>query len=81
MGTHARVIKNDIAGKDAECFEVYPAQRHTVNVDNVYWLFVMPPGERMPVGMGALQVLEGNQAMRPFWYKVPGLVMQRYRVC
>ena len=64
---HMQQIKNDIAGEDAECFEVYPAQSRVVNTDNVYWLFVMPPGQRLPVGICADGL--GGRAMRPVWHK------------
>ena len=70
---HMQQIKNDIAGEDAKCFEVYSAQSRVVNTDNVYWLFVMPPGQSMSTGilwMGQKVgrcVLSGISKTSPRW--------------
>lgn len=45
---HLQRIKNEICGPEAIAIEVYPAESELVDVANIYWLFVMPPGFVMP---------------------------------
>lgn len=43
-------IKNDIAGEEREAFELFPAESRLMDTANQYHLWVLPVGERMPVG-------------------------------
>lgn len=47
---HFQLIKNDIAGDDAEACELYPAEERLMDSANQYWLWVLAPGERWPFG-------------------------------
>jgi len=45
-------VKNEIAGPEAEAYEIYPAESRLIDGGGpVYWLFVVPPGERAPGGL------------------------------
>jgi len=43
-------VKNDIAGCEAEAFELYPAESRLVDTSNQYWLWCLRPGEQIPAG-------------------------------
>jgi hypothetical protein len=43
-------IKTQIAGADVEAFEMYPAEDRLMDTANHYWLFCLPPGQRIPAG-------------------------------
>jgi hypothetical protein len=47
---HFQQIKNQLAGPECEAFELYPAESRLVDTSNKFHLWVLPPGERMPVG-------------------------------
>jgi hypothetical protein len=53
---HLQLVKNDIAGPEAEAFELYPAESRLVDTSNQYWLWCMPPGEQIPIGFSARAV-------------------------
>lgn len=41
-------IKNELAGSERLAFEVYPPVSELVDDADMYWLWIMPEGERMP---------------------------------
>lgn len=41
-------IKNEIAGKERFAFEVYPPVSELIDEADMYWMWVMPAGEKMP---------------------------------
>jgi hypothetical protein len=43
-------IKNELCGPEREAIELFPAEARLVDAANQYHLWVMPPGERIPVG-------------------------------
>ena len=43
-------IKNELAGEQREALEIYPAESRLVDEANSYHLWVMPTGEKVPVG-------------------------------
>jgi hypothetical protein len=43
-------IKNEIAGPEREAVEIYPAESRLVDSSNQYHLWVLPEGERVPIG-------------------------------
>ncbi len=43
-------IKNDVAGPSREGFEIYPAEDRLVDTANQYHIWVLPAGERIPMG-------------------------------
>jgi hypothetical protein len=47
---HFQEIKNQLAGPECEAFELYPAESRKVDTSNKFHLWVLPPGERLPVG-------------------------------
>jgi hypothetical protein len=47
---HFQQIKNEIAGPEREAFEIYPAESRKVDTSNKWHLWVLPEGERVPVG-------------------------------
>jgi len=42
-------IKNDLFGEQRTCLEVYPAESNKQDVANMYWLFLMPEGFKVPI--------------------------------
>lgn len=62
-------VKNDVAGPEAEAVEVYPAESRLVDESNQYHLFVLPAGQRMPLGYVDRSVRDepfGLNKNRPF---------------
>lgn len=56
-------IKNDLAGPEREAFELFPAESRLVDTANQYHLWVLPAGQRLPVGWDMGRVLadgDGN---------------------
>jgi hypothetical protein len=51
-------IKNDIAGPEREGFEMFPAESRLVDTVNQYHLWVLPEGQRLPVGWNARLVTD-----------------------
>ena len=47
---HFQRIKNELAGAEREALEIYPAESRLVDEANSYHLWVMPTGEKVPVG-------------------------------
>jgi hypothetical protein len=47
---HFQEIKNQLAGRECEAFELYPAESRKVDTSNKFHLWVLMPGERIPVG-------------------------------
>jgi hypothetical protein len=47
---HFQEIKNQLAGPETEAFEIYPAESRKVDTSNKFHLWVLKPGERIPVG-------------------------------
>lgn len=47
---HFQRIKSEIAGPDVEAFELYPAEERLMDTANQYYLWCLPPGQRLPVG-------------------------------
>lgn len=47
---HLQQIKNELAGRDVEAIQLFPAQDRVVDTANQVWLFCFPPGVRLPVG-------------------------------
>jgi hypothetical protein len=43
-------VKNDLVGAQREAIELYPAESRLMDTANQYHLWVLPEGERMPVG-------------------------------
>jgi hypothetical protein len=43
-------IKNDVAGAEREALELYPAESRVVDLANQYHLWVVPVGQKIPVG-------------------------------
>jgi hypothetical protein len=41
-------IKNELAGKERLAFECYPPVSELVDGADMYWLWIMPEGEKMP---------------------------------
>lgn len=59
-------IKNELAGEEREALELYPAETRLVDEANSYHLWVMPAGQKVPVGwdVGRMTMTseEANQA-------------------
>lgn len=49
--THMQRIKNEIMGPDRVAVEVYPASGDVVDDRNIYHLWVLPAGSRLPFGL------------------------------
>jgi hypothetical protein len=47
---HFQWIKTEIAGADVEAFELYPAEDRLMDTANQYYLYCLPPGQRIPAG-------------------------------
>lgn len=43
-------VKNDITDPEREAFEMFPAESRLVDTVNQYHLWVLPEGQRLPVG-------------------------------
>ena len=52
-------IKNEVCGPEREAVEIYPAESRLVDLANQYHLWVMPEGEKMPIGFDMGRVV-GN---------------------
>ena len=59
-------IKNELVGPEAEAFEIYPAESRLLDPSNCFFLWVLPRGDRIPVGSaGPRRVLGPDQAVAP----------------
>jgi hypothetical protein len=43
-------IKNEVAGAEVEAVELYPAMSRIMDTANQFYLWVLPPGQRFPLG-------------------------------
>ncbi len=59
---HFQRIKNELCGEDREGFELYPCEERLVDEANQYHLWVLPPGQRMPVGWDTRFVGDEDEA-------------------
>ena len=50
-------IKNELCGPEREAVEIYPAESRLVYTCNQYHLFVLPEGERLPIGFNERMVM------------------------
>ena len=65
--TDLQQIKTELAGPDAEAFEIYPPEDHLTDLSDMYWLFVSKPGNRLGAGLYRMAVptLNGKQGYFP----------------
>ena len=61
---HMQSIKNDIAGDETEAIELYPAESRLMDTSNEFWLWCLPPGERIGVGFPNRTVATPEEAAR-----------------
>ena len=54
-------IKNMICGPEREAVELYPAESRLVDSSNQYHLWVMPEGEKLPMGYMDRFIVEGHK--------------------
>ena len=66
-----QAIKDQLAGEDVEAVELYPAKTRLVDTANHYWLWMLPPGARFPLGFPEGLVLDSGEG--PF---VEGVVQR-----
>ena len=45
-----QMIKNDLCGEESFGFEIYPPESTLHDTDNCYHMFVLPEGQRFPIG-------------------------------
>ena len=48
---HLQRIKSQLAGDETEAVELYPAESRLVDTANQRWLWCLPPGEKVPLGI------------------------------
>jgi hypothetical protein len=72
-----QAIKNQIAGAEREAVELYPAESRVVDTANWYWLCVLPPGERVPVGFTEGQAIRLDKHQLPKTHEVQRPFAQR----
>lgn len=53
-------IKNELCGPEFEACELYPAESRLVDTSNQYYVWVLPEGERFPIGFEERCVMEGS---------------------
>jgi hypothetical protein len=73
---HFQMIKNQLCGPEREGFELYPAESRLVDTANQYHMFVLPAGQKMPVGYAEREVSDapfGKNKNRPFADPPPDL--------
>lgn len=59
-------IKNELIGPEAEGLELYPAESRLLDPSNYYLLWVLPKGDRVPLGeVGFRDVRQPEDAMAP----------------
>ena len=51
-------IKNELCGLEREAVELYPAESRLVDSANQFWLFVLPPGDRVAFGFALRELSE-----------------------
>jgi hypothetical protein len=62
-----QAIKNQLAGKECEAFELYPADSRLLDPSNYYSLWCFPGVNKIKVGQGPekREVLDADQALAP----------------
>lgn len=73
---HLQRIKNELCGPECEAFELYPAESRLVDTNNQFHLWVLPPGDSIPVGYKDRDVATntfGVHKQRPFEDPPPDL--------
>lgn len=63
---HRQQIKTQIAGAEAEGMEIYPAESRLIDMADIYWLWILPPGKQFSVGF---YLKDGIH--EPFWDDAP----------
>lgn len=58
-------IKNVLCGPEREAVELYPAESRVVDTSNQYHLWVLPLGERFPLGWTERAVIDGDGSSAP----------------
>lgn len=61
---HFQRIKNELAGEEREAVELFPAESRLVDEANQYHLWVLPEGERIPVGWNVRMVGGSEEAAK-----------------
>lgn len=59
---HFQRIKNELVGPEREGVELFPAESRLVDEANQYHLWVLPEGERVPVGWNVRMVSGSDEA-------------------
>lgn len=59
---HFQRIKNELCGEDREGFEIYPCEERLVDEANQYHLWILPKGERIPIGFQERMVGDSGMA-------------------
>jgi hypothetical protein len=67
-----QAIKNQLCGPEREALELYPAESRVVDTANQYHLWVLPAGERIPVGW------EVRSVIGPEDCQIPGAVQRAF---
>lgn len=47
---HMQKIKNELAGRETEAIQLFPAESRLVDTANQTWLWCFPPGTQLPLG-------------------------------
>lgn len=55
-----QTVKNAVAGPEREALELYPAESRHMDTSNQYHLWVIPRGERFPLGYHGRCVVDGT---------------------
>jgi hypothetical protein len=63
---HLQRIKSQLAGDEAEAFEIFPAESRLVDTANQRWLWCLPPGEKVPAGFDDGRHVSGPAEAVPF---------------
>jgi len=56
-------IKNEIAGRDVEAVELFPAEDRLMDTANQYFLWCLPPGEKFPMGFHGRNVRDHDEGV------------------
>lgn len=59
---HMQRMKNELAGAETEAFELYPAESRLMDTANQYWLWCLPPGQRLPLGFNLGRQVDGPES-------------------
>lgn len=58
---HLQSIKNEVCGPEREAVELFPAESRLMDTTNQYHLWVLPEGERLPMGQPFREVMTARQ--------------------